>query len=76
MRPFDRSFISGSPRLMSTLPCRHYNYTQAEVYRGDFDAKLKNPVMLVSETYVGIEAARRRRLLTDWLATGPGHTSS
>ena len=83
---FPRSFISGNDRLLATLPCRHFNYTQAEVYRGDFDATLKTPVLLIGETYDPATPLRNGRKLakemgknarlSEWRGTPRSRTAS
>ncbi len=49
--------------MLAPLPCRHFNYTEAEVYRGDFDASLKAPVLLIGETYDPATPLRNGRKL-------------
>lgn len=50
----DKAWIGGDANLLYVLPCRHFTKywpKPAEVYRGDFNNTLKNPILLVSETY-------------------------
>ncbi len=47
-----RSFISGNSRFYNGLECRNFDWEVAEVYRGDFRHKLKNPVLVIGQTYV------------------------
>ncbi|CAO1639184.1 unnamed protein product [Sympodiomycopsis kandeliae] len=47
----NRSFIGGDGRFLDILPCRHFDWTPAEVYRGDLNATLSTPILLISETY-------------------------
>ncbi|KAF7977546.1 hypothetical protein HWV62_3330 [Athelia sp. TMB] len=58
-----KSFISGNPRLYTTLPCRHFPWKSAEVYRGGFNATLKNPVLLIGEPYDPATPLRNARIL-------------
>ena len=48
-----KSWIAGDLRFYSVFPCRHFSdyWTPAEVYRGDLNHTLKNPVLLIAETY-------------------------
>ncbi|PWN44013.1 hypothetical protein IE81DRAFT_321666 [Ceraceosorus guamensis] len=46
-----KSFISGDDRFFSSLPCKTYPYKPTDVYRGDFDHQLQNPLLLIGETY-------------------------
>lgn len=59
----EKSFISGNDRLFDVLPCRHFNWRVAEVYRGNFDASLKNPMLLIAETYDPATPLRNGRRL-------------
>lgn len=63
------SWISGNSRFASVFPCRHFvNYwpKPAEVYRGDLNSTLKNPVLLIAETYDPATPLRNgRRLLKE-----------
>ncbi|KAH8648413.1 protease [Xylariales sp. PMI_506] len=65
----EKSWIAGDLRFNDVFPCRHFNEfwpKPAEVYRGDLDHKLKNPVLLVAETYDPATPLRNgRRLLSD-----------
>ncbi|KAJ3497106.1 hypothetical protein NLG97_g2149 [Lecanicillium saksenae] len=50
----EASWISGDMRFSLVFPCRQfYKYwpTPAEVYRGGLNKTLKNPLLLISETY-------------------------
>ncbi|KZP09175.1 alpha/beta-hydrolase [Athelia psychrophila] len=58
-----KSFISANSRLYNTLPCRHFPWKSAEVYRGGFNATLKNPVLLIGEPYDPATPLRSGRAL-------------
>lgn len=48
------SWIGGSPRFWTNLPCRHFQEywpQPPELYRGDLNAALKHPVLLISATH-------------------------
>ncbi|KAI1850986.1 hypothetical protein JX266_003651 [Neoarthrinium moseri] len=50
----EKSWIAGNSRFTSGFPCRHFSDfwpKPAEVYRGDLNNTLKNPVLLIAETY-------------------------
>ncbi|KAL1837610.1 hypothetical protein VTJ49DRAFT_3571 [Mycothermus thermophilus] len=50
----NKSWIAGNSRLYTVLPCRHfleYWPDPVGVYRGDLNHTLRNPVLLVAETY-------------------------
>lgn len=63
------SWIAGDSRFYDVLPCRHYTTywpEPAEVYRGDLDHALRNPVLLIAETYDPATPLRNgRRLLAE-----------
>jgi len=47
-----QSWIAGNSRFFTVLPCRHFHTywsDPAEVYRGDLNHTLKNPVLLIAE---------------------------
>ncbi|TKY88078.1 hypothetical protein EX895_003174 [Sporisorium graminicola] len=62
-----QSEIGGNSRFYDILPCRHWNSTFApprEVFRGDLNHTLSNPVLLIAETYDPATPLRNgRRLL-------------
>ncbi|KAE9378638.1 hypothetical protein N431DRAFT_363260 [Stipitochalara longipes BDJ] len=63
-----KSWIAGNGRFYSVFPCRHFSdyWTPAEVYRGDLNHTLKNPVLLIGETYDPATPLRNgRRLLNE-----------
>lgn len=64
-----KSWIAGNTRFRSVFPCRHFIdfWPQpAEVYRGDLNNTLSNPVLLIAETYDPATPLRNgRRLLTE-----------
>ncbi|KAI1111528.1 alpha/beta-hydrolase [Nemania sp. NC0429] len=64
-----QSWIAGNSRFFNVFPCRHfatYWPEPAEVYRGDLNQTLKNPVLLIAETYDPATPLRNgRRLLTE-----------
>lgn len=64
-----KAWISGNSRFGSVFPCRHFNKywsAPAEVYRGDLNHTLRNPVLLIAETYDPATPLRNgRRLLTE-----------
>jgi pimeloyl-ACP methyl ester carboxylesterase len=81
------SWIGGDSRFWNVFPCRHYTKywsTPAEVYRGDLNNTLKNPVLLVAETYDPATPLRNgRRLLQEMgrnarliVHHGYGHSSA
>ncbi|KAI1125328.1 Alpha/Beta hydrolase protein [Nemania abortiva] len=82
----DRSWISGNSRFLDVLPCRHFTTywpDVAEVYRGDLNHSLSNPVLIVASTYDPATPLRNgRRLLEEMdqnarlvIHHGYGHTS-
>ncbi|OTB11868.1 hypothetical protein K445DRAFT_321579 [Daldinia sp. EC12] len=49
-----RSWISGNEEFFSVLPCQHFRTywpPPAELYRGDLNNTLKNPLLLIAETH-------------------------
>ncbi len=63
-----KSWISGNSRFYDVLPCRHFSnyWTPAEVYRGDLNNTLRNPVLLIAETHDPATPLRNgRRLLAE-----------
>ena len=64
-----QSWIAGNARFYDVFPCRHFvrNFgAPAEVYRGDLNKTLRNPVLLVAETYDPATPLRNgRRLLAE-----------
>lgn len=61
-----QAWISGNSRFFNVLPCRHFNTywdAPAEVYRGDLNHTLKNPVLLIAETYDPATPLRNGRRL-------------
>lgn len=63
------SWIAGDSRFSTVFPCRHFTKywpEPAEVYRGDLDKALRNPVLLIAETYDPATPLRNgRRLLNE-----------
>ncbi|POR39113.1 Carboxylesterase A [Tolypocladium paradoxum] len=63
------SWIAGNSRFANVFPCRHFvDYwpKPAEVYRGDLNSTLRNPVLLIAETYDPATPLRNgRRLLKE-----------
>ncbi|KAL2268199.1 hypothetical protein VTJ83DRAFT_3045 [Remersonia thermophila] len=63
------SWIAGNSRLYTVLPCRHFLEHWPDpvgVYRGDLNHALRNPVLLVAETYDPATPLRNgRRLLQE-----------
>ncbi|KAI8626048.1 alpha/beta-hydrolase [Xylariaceae sp. FL1651] len=81
-----QSWIAGNSRFFDVFPCRHfatYWPEPAEVYRGDLNHTLKNPVLLIAEVYDPATPLRNgRRLLAEMGANarliahhGYGHSS-
>ncbi|KAH6645991.1 hypothetical protein BKA67DRAFT_582918 [Truncatella angustata] len=64
-----KSWIAGNARFLDVFPCRHFaDYwpKPAEAYRGDLNNTLKNPVLLIAETYDPATPLRNgRRLLKE-----------
>jgi pimeloyl-ACP methyl ester carboxylesterase len=82
-----QSWIAGNSRFFNVFPCRHFvDYwpEPAEVYRSDLNHTLKNPVLLIAETYDPATPLRNgRRLLAEMGSNarliahhGYGHSSS
>lgn len=63
------AWISGNSRFFNVFPCRHFTKywpEPAEVFRGDLNNTLKNPVLLIGETYDPATPLRNgRRLLAE-----------
>ncbi|KAG6006404.1 hypothetical protein E4U21_007070 [Claviceps maximensis] len=64
-----KSWIAGDSRFMNIFPCRHFSEywpRPAEVFRGDLNVSLRNPVLLIAETYDPATPLRNgRRLLQE-----------
>ncbi|KAM4058657.1 TAP-like protein domain-containing protein [Hirsutella rhossiliensis] len=64
-----QSWIAGNSRFAFVFPCRHFvDYWPhpAEVFRGDLNHTLRNPVLLIAETYDPATPLRNgRRLLAE-----------
>ncbi|KAI1743498.1 alpha/beta-hydrolase [Xylaria scruposa] len=64
-----QSWIAGNSRFFSVFPCRHFAThwpKPAEVYRGDLNNTLSNPVLLIAESYDPATPLRNgRRLLVE-----------
>ncbi|KHN94668.1 protease [Metarhizium album ARSEF 1941] len=64
-----KSWIAGNSRFQDVFPCRHFTdywSEPAEVYRGDLNKTLSNPVLLIAETYDPATPLRNgRRLLNE-----------
>ncbi|KKY39876.1 putative peptidase tripeptidyl-peptidase [Diaporthe ampelina] len=61
-----KSFISGNSRFSSVFPCRHFTTywpEVAEAYRGALNNTLKNPILLIAETYDPATPLRNGRRL-------------
>lgn len=66
----EKSEIGGNGRFYDILPCRQWNSTfpspPKEVYRGDLNHSLSNPVLLIAESYDPATPLRNgRRLLAE-----------
>jgi pimeloyl-ACP methyl ester carboxylesterase len=83
----EKSWIAGNSRFSAVFPCRHFpDYwpKPAEVYRGDLNHTLKNPVLLIAEIYDPATPLRNgRRLLNEMgqnarliVHHGYGHSSA
>ncbi|OTB04794.1 hypothetical protein M426DRAFT_73173 [Hypoxylon sp. CI-4A] len=81
-----QAWISGNSRFFNVFPCRHFNTywpRPAEVYRGDLNHTLKNPILLIAETYDPATPLRNGRRLLDEMGKnarlivhhGYGHSS-
>ncbi|KAI1170614.1 Alpha/Beta hydrolase protein [Nemania sp. FL0916] len=82
----DQSWIAGDSRFFKVLSCRHFTTywpSSAEVYRGDLDHPLSNPILIIALTYDTATPLRNgRRLLEEMgqnarliIHHGYGHTS-
>ncbi|GKT63903.1 alpha/beta hydrolase family protein [Colletotrichum tofieldiae] len=64
-----KSWISGNSRFFNVFPCQHfakYWPEPAGIYRGDLNHTLKNPILLIAETYDPATPLRNgRRLLNE-----------
>jgi hypothetical protein len=64
-----KSWIAGNSRFFSVFRCRHFldHWPEpAEVYRGDLNNTLRNPILLIAETYDPATPLRNgRRLLNE-----------
>ncbi|KAF9871327.1 hypothetical protein CkaCkLH20_11248 [Colletotrichum karsti] len=64
-----KSWVSGDARFSDVFPCQHFTKYWPEpagVYRGDLNHTLKNPVLLIAETYDPATPLRNgRRLLNE-----------
>lgn len=64
-----KSWVSGNSRFFGVFPCQHFTEywpAPAEVYRGDLNQTLRNPVLLIAETYDPATPLRNgRRLLAE-----------
>ncbi|KAH0489172.1 hypothetical protein TgHK011_009616 [Trichoderma gracile] len=64
-----KSWVSGNSRFFDVFPCQHFTEywpAPAEVYRGDLNHTLRNPVLLIAETYDPATPLRNgRRLLAE-----------
>lgn len=50
----ERSWIAGNSRFYGVLPCRHFNTywsSPAELYRGELNSTLSNPILIIALTY-------------------------
>ncbi|KAK4162328.1 hypothetical protein QBC43DRAFT_321752 [Cladorrhinum sp. PSN259] len=81
-----KNWIAGNSRFYGVLPCRHFGTywpKPAEVYRGDLNHTLKNPVLLIAETYDPATPLRNGRRLLEEMGSnarliahhGYGHSS-
>ncbi|WWD16924.1 hypothetical protein CI109_101356 [Kwoniella shandongensis] len=79
-----KSWISGSSRLSATLPCRHFKWQPAEIYRGGFNNTLRNPLLLIGGPYDPATPLRNGRRLAKEMGNnarmlvhhGYGHSSA
>ncbi|RDW74242.1 uncharacterized protein DSM5745_06904 [Aspergillus mulundensis] len=82
----DQSWIAGNSRFFDVFQCQHYSKywsKPAEMYRGDLDHNLKNPMLLISTTYDPATPLRNARRLAEEMGDnarlivhhGYGHTS-
>jgi pimeloyl-ACP methyl ester carboxylesterase len=62
-----QSWIAGDSRFQGVFPCRHFNrywnMSASDVYRGDLNTSLANPVLLISEVYDPATPLRNARRL-------------
>ncbi|RKU44543.1 hypothetical protein DL546_000602 [Coniochaeta pulveracea] len=82
-----QSWIAGNSRFQNVFPCRHFNtywkMNPKDVYRGDLNTTLKNPLLLISETYDPATPLRNGRRLAEEMGEnarlivhhGYGHSS-
>lgn len=81
-----RSWIAGNSRFQNVFPCRHFGEywaKPAEVFRGDLNVTLRNPLLLIAETYDPATPLRNGRRLLDEMGKnarliahhGYGHSS-
>lgn len=49
------------------LPCRHFKWDAAEVFRGEFDQSLATPLLLFGQTYDPATPLRNGRRLAEAL---------
>ncbi|KAK3989719.1 Alpha/Beta hydrolase protein [Cladorrhinum sp. PSN332] len=81
-----QNWIAGNSRFYGVLPCRHFGTywpKPAEVFRGDLNHTLKNPVLLIAETYDPATPLRNGRRLLEEMGSnarliahhGYGHSS-
>ncbi|KAM7191900.1 Alpha/Beta hydrolase fold [Rhypophila sp. PSN 637] len=83
-----KSWIGGDARFYSVFPCRNFKKfwpKPAEVFRGELSNTLKNPVLLIAETYDPATPLRNGRRLANEMGTknarlvvhhGYGHSST
>ncbi|KAM7191126.1 alpha/beta hydrolase family protein [Naviculisporaceae sp. PSN 640] len=83
-----KSWIGGDPRFNSVFPCRNFKKfwpKPAEVFRGELSNTLKNPVLLIAETYDPATPLRNGRRLANEMGVknarlvvhhGYGHSST
>jgi pimeloyl-ACP methyl ester carboxylesterase len=81
-----KSWISGNSRFFNVFPCRHFTTywpNPAEAYRGNLSHTLKNPILLIAETYDPATPLRNGRRLAKEMGSnarliahhGYGHSS-
>lgn len=81
-----RNWIAGNSRFFNVFPCRHFTRfwpAPSEVYRGSLNRTLRNPVLLIAETYDPATPLRNGRRLLDEMGRnarliahhGYGHSS-
>ncbi|KAI1111617.1 TAP-like protein-domain-containing protein [Nemania sp. NC0429] len=82
----DQSWISGDSRFFNVFPCRHFTTywsRPSELYRGDLNHSLSNPVIIIAPTYDPATPLRNGRRLLEEMGQnarlivhhGYGHTS-